>query len=62
MLSHRKSLILFDLFEFEQNVRNTAGRYIQNIQPGDKTKGDFSLFHLSKINWYEKDRKTSNRH
>src|SRR6267154_3012865 len=41
MFSHRKSLILFYLFEFEQNVRNTAQRYIQNIQPGDKTKGDF---------------------
>ena len=42
---HRdSSLILFDLFEFEQNVRNTAGRYIQNSQSGDKTKGDFSLF------------------
>jgi hypothetical protein len=61
MLTHRKSLILFDLFEFEQNVRNTAGRYIHNIQPGDKTKGDFSLFHF-KSNWYEKDRKTSNGH
>jgi len=31
----------FYLFEFEQNVRNTVGLYIHNIQPGDKTKGDF---------------------
>jgi hypothetical protein len=31
----------FDLFEFEQNVRNAACRYIQNIRSGDKTKGDF---------------------
>ncbi len=46
MFSHRFSLTLFDLFEFEQNVRNRAPLYIQNIQPGDKTKGDFSLFIL----------------
>jgi len=44
MFSQRKCLILFYLFEFEQNVRNTAGQYIQNIQPGDKTKGDFHFF------------------
>lgn len=44
MLTYRYLLTLFDLFEFEQNVRNAASRYIQNIQPGDKTKGDFSLF------------------
>ena len=47
MLSLRKNLTLFYLFEFEQNVRNTALRYIQNIQPGDKTKGRFSLFSFS---------------
>jgi len=35
---------LFYLFEFEQNVRNTARLYIQNIQPGEKTKGDFHFF------------------
>jgi hypothetical protein len=46
MLSRRYSLTFFYLFEFEQNVRNTAGQYIQNIQPGDKTKGDFSLIDL----------------
>lgn len=40
---------IFYLFEFEQNVRNAALRYIQNNQSGDKTKGDFSLlFYLSK--------------
>ncbi len=49
MLTHRYCLILFYPFEFEQNVRNTALRYIQNNQSGDKTKGDFSLlFYLSK--------------
>jgi hypothetical protein len=41
MFSQRYGLTLFDLFEFEQNVRNRAVLYIQNIQPGDKTKGDF---------------------
>jgi len=46
MLSLRDYLILFYLFEFEQNVRNAAKRDIQNIQPGDKTKGDFSLLFL----------------
>lgn len=45
----RNGLILFDLFEFEQNVRNLAWLGIQNIQPGDKTKGDFSLFHFKLI-------------
>lgn len=39
-------LTLFNLFEFEQNVRNTAWQYIQNIQPGDKTKGDFHFSFL----------------
>lgn len=38
---HIDTAILFYLFEFEQNVRNRAMLYIQNIQPGDKTKGDF---------------------
>ena len=61
MFSQRKNLTLFYLFEFEQNVRNKAMLYIQNIQPGDKTKGDFSLFHF-KTNWYEKDGKTSCGH
>ena len=50
MLPRRNCLILFYLFEFEQNVRNTARQYIQNIQPGDKTKGDFSLFLFKKQN------------
>lgn len=59
MLSHRNSLILFDLFEFEQNVRNTAMLYIHNIQSGDKTKGDFSLLYLI---GNEKDSKTSSGH
>ena len=44
MFSLRYSLILFYLLEFEQNVRNSAIHYIQNIQPGDKTKGDSSLY------------------
>lgn len=38
----------FYLFEFEQNVRNRAMLYIQNIQAGDKTKGDFH-FSLKKL-------------
>jgi hypothetical protein len=60
MFSQRNSLILFYLFEFEQNVRNIAVLYIQNIQPGDKTKGDFHFF--KKMYWYEKDCKTSRGH
>src|SRR6185295_18821005 len=48
MLQPRYHLISFYLFEFEQNVRNTACLYIHNIRSGDKTKGDFSLFHLFK--------------
>jgi hypothetical protein len=36
-------------------------RWNQNIQPGDKAKGDFSLFliYLKIKKWYEKDCKTS---
>jgi transposase len=49
MFSRRDSLTLFYLFEFEQNVRNKAMLYIQNIQPGDKTKGDF---HFSPLKIY----------
>lgn len=42
--SHRdNSLTLFYLLESEQNVRNTARLYIQNIQPGDKTEKGYSL-------------------
>lgn len=41
MFSQRNRLILFYLFEFEQNVRNVAVLHIQNVQPGDKMKGDF---------------------
>ena len=63
MFSHRNSLTLFYLFEFEQNVRNRAMLYIQNIQPGDKTKRDFSLyiFHF-KTYWYAKNFKTGIRY
>jgi transposase len=49
MFSRRSSLTLFYLFEFEQNVRNKAALYIQNIQPGDKTKGDFHFSFLKSI-------------
>jgi len=42
------SLILFYLFEPEQNVRNRAVPYIQDIQPGEKVKGDFSLCFFKK--------------
>jgi transposase len=34
--------------EFEQNVRNNVYRYSQNIQPGEKTEKDFSLFIIYK--------------
>jgi hypothetical protein len=47
---------LFYLFEFEQNVRNPVKQYIQNIQPGDKTEGDFSLISYKKLIGNEKDR------
>jgi len=43
MQVRRKCLTLFYLFELEQNVRNSAYRSNQNIQPGDKAKRDFSL-------------------
>lgn len=46
MFPLRNGLILFYLFEFEQNVRNTVDLYIQNIQPGDKTKRDYSLINF----------------
>ncbi len=47
MFSLRYSLVFFYLFEFEQNVRNRAPSYIQNIQSGDKTKGDFHFYFFS---------------
>ena len=60
MFSHRYYLTFFYLFEFEQNVRSCAGCNIQNIQLGDKTKGDFSLeSFLRKIDKDEKISKTS---
>jgi len=37
------AFIFFHLLEFEQNVRNYACHIIQNIQPGEKTKGDSSI-------------------
>jgi len=43
MFSRRNRLAPFCLFEFEQNVRNKLHAYIQNIQPGAKTKRAFSL-------------------
>jgi len=43
----RKSLILYYLLEFQQNVRNMAKLYIQNHQQGEKTKGDSSLLLLT---------------
>ena len=46
MFAQRYRLILFNLLESEQNVRNTALRCIQNIQPGEKTGEDFSLCFL----------------
>lgn len=53
-LSRRYRLTLFYLLESEQNVRNYAGRIIQNIQPGEKTKGDLSLYNfILKTRGYE---------
>ena len=46
MFSQRYGLTLFYLFEFEQNVRSALYGYIQNIRPGDKTKGDFHFYSL----------------
>lgn len=43
MLIKRYGLTPFYPLESEQNVRNTAGPYSQNIQLGDKTKMGFSL-------------------
>ena len=45
MLYIREYLIPFYLFEFEQNVRDVAGPYTQNIQAGDKTKRDFHFLY-----------------
>ena len=47
ILTDRKHLILFYLLESEQNVRNYASRNIQNIQPGEKTKGDSLLYKIT---------------
>ena len=60
ILPDRYDLILFYLLEFEQNVRNIAVHYIQNIQLGEKTKGDLSLYKTKKRS-YEKDFKRSIR-
>lgn len=49
ILTDRKHLIPFYLLESEQNVRNYACRNIQNIQPGEKTKGDSLLYNNLKI-------------
>ena len=50
-------------FEFEQNVRNTAQLYIQNIQPGDKTKKDFHfVLFILKNRKHEKNFKTISRY
>jgi transposase len=48
-LEKRKRLIPFYLLEFEQNVRGTIFRYTLDIQSGEKTKGDFSLFGFQKL-------------
>ena len=56
MLRQRSPLTPFYLFEFEQNVRNKAMLYIQNIQPGDFTF--ILLFVHLKTSWYEKGNQT----
>jgi transposase len=48
MFGDRNCLIFFYLFELEQNVRDFACRSIQNIQPGEKAKGGFSLLFFTK--------------
>lgn len=45
-MTHRKILILFNFLESEQNVRKLGIPVIQNIQLGEKTKGDSSLYEL----------------
>lgn len=46
MLSQRTYLTLFYLFELEQNVRNLHVGVSRISYPGDKAKGDNSLFNL----------------
>jgi hypothetical protein len=43
ILTDRKHLILFDLLESEQNVRNYTSYNIQNIELGEKTNEDFTV-------------------
>jgi hypothetical protein len=44
IFADRNSLIFLYLLESEQNVRNRTRFDIQNIQPGEKTKEDSSLY------------------
>lgn len=46
MLSQRDSLILFYLFEFEQNVRNTVISVYPEYPTRRQNEGRFSLFHF----------------
>ena len=62
MFSQRYCLTLFCLLESEQNVRNIAKHYIQNIQPGDKTKEGYSLELIKNSTSDDKHCKTNSGH
>ena len=62
MLSQRYCLILFYLFEFEQNVRNTARSVYPEYPTRRQNEERFFTFFHSKTNWYEKSFKTGLRH
>lgn len=62
MFTQRNCLTLFYLLESEQNVRNTAGLYSQNIQPGEKTEKGYSLELIINAKDNDKRSKTGSRH
>ena len=49
MLSQRKCLILFYLFEFEQNVRNTARSVYPEYPIRRQNEGRFFTFFIQKL-------------
>ena len=62
MLFNRKHLTLFYLFEFEQNVRNTAGCCISRISNQETKRREIFHFIKPKNNKDEKDLKTGSGH
>ena len=63
MLSHRKCLILFYLFEFEQNVRNTAGPVYPEYPTRRQNEGRFFTFDsLKNYGNEQRDYKTIGRY